>query len=106
LRLAVDNGDLPKRWYSIVPDMGITAPLPMSRSGYPITAHDLEDFMAQPLIEQELDRSSRQITIPEAVRTLYAQWRPTPLCRAERLEKALENPARIFYKNVPPAATK
>lgn len=99
LRLAIDAGDLPKSWYNIIPDIGVTVPPPMSRSGYPITTHDLENLLSQSLIQQELDRSSRQVTIPEPVRNLYAEWRPTPLCRAERLEKELATPARIFYKN-------
>lgn len=99
MRLAVDTGDIPKSWHNIMPDIGVDVPLPMSRSGYPITAHDLEELVSRPLIEQELDRSSRQVSIPEAVRNLYAEWRPTPLCRAERLEKALDTPARIFYKD-------
>lgn len=71
----------------------------MSSSGYPLSHHDLGRLAPSSIIDQELERKERDIPIPQEVRQLYAEWRPTPLYRAERLEKSLATPARIYYKH-------
>jgi tryptophan synthase beta chain len=63
----------------------------------PITPTDLEPLFPQSLIEQEVS-TERYIDIPEPVRDIYRQWRPSPLFRARSLERALDTPARIYYK--------
>jgi tryptophan synthase beta chain len=71
----------------------------MSASGYPITYNDLSQISAAAVIEQELDKDTREISIPKEVRELYSNWRPTPLYRAEKFEKALGTPAQIYFKD-------
>lgn len=97
-KICLDESELPTHWYNIVPDLP-TAPAPILHPGTrePITAKDLEGLLPAALIEQELSRD-RFIAIPEDVREIYKQWRPTPLFRARRLERALNTPAKIFYK--------
>lgn len=98
MQIPPDRNDLPDHWYNIVPDLGFpTAPM-MSPSGFPLGPHDLEAFVPQALIQQELDREHREIDIPRPLRDLYAEWRPTPMYRAERLERELDTPAHIYYK--------
>jgi tryptophan synthase beta chain len=89
---------IPLAWYNIVADLP-TPMAPMLHPGtlQPITADDLAPIFSKSLIEQELS-SEREIEIPGEVRQRYAQWRPAPLFRARRLEKALDTPARIYYK--------
>lgn len=90
--------EIPKKWYNIQADL--ETPLPPPRhpaTGEPITPEDLAPLFAKELISQEVT-TNQYITIPEAVRDVYAMWRPTPLYRAQRLEAYLKTPAHIFYK--------
>ena len=66
-------------------------------SGEPLTADELEPLFSRGVIAQEMS-TERYIDIPEPVRDIYRQWRPSPLYRARRLERALDTPARIYYK--------
>jgi tryptophan synthase beta chain len=89
---------IPDAWYNIVADL----PTPMAPPLHPGTlkplcAEDLAPIFPMNLIEQEMSQE-REIEIPEPVRQVYAQWRPAPLFRARRLEKALDTPAKIYYK--------
>jgi tryptophan synthase beta chain len=89
---------VPRVWYNIVPDL----PKPMAHALHPGThkplcPDDLAPLFSKSLILQEFS-TEREIEIPEEVRQLYAQWRPSPLMRARRLEKALGTPAHIYYK--------
>jgi tryptophan synthase beta chain len=89
---------VPRVWYNIVPDL----PKPMAPALHPGThkplcPDDLAPLFSKSLILQEFS-TEREIEIPEEVRQLYAQWRPSPLMRARRLEKALGTPAHIYYK--------
>ncbi len=89
---------IPKAWYNIQPDLPkpLAPPLhPATRQ--PIGPADLEPLFPMSLILQEVSQE-REIEIPEPVRQVYAQWRPSPLFRARRLEKALDTRARIYYK--------
>jgi tryptophan synthase beta chain len=89
---------LPKAWYNIIPDLPKPlAPVLHPGTHKPIGPADLAPLFPMSIILQEVS-SEREIEIPEEVRQVYAQWRPTPLYRARRLEKALDTPARIYYK--------
>src|SRR6266481_4307710 len=89
---------LPRVWYNILPDLPRPlAPVLHPGTLKPIGPDDLAPLFPMSLILQEVS-SEREIEIPEEVRQLYAQWRPSPLFRAHRLEKALDTPARIYYK--------
>ena len=95
-QLAEDR--LPKAWYNIVPDLPKPlAPVLHPGTHMPIGPADLAPLFPMSIILQEVS-GEREIEIPEEVRQVYAQWRPTPLYRARRLEKALDTPARIYYK--------
>jgi tryptophan synthase beta chain len=94
----LEEKDLPTHWYNIQADF--RTPLPPvlhPGTGQPIGPQDLAPLFPMELIKQEVSQE-RWIEIPEAVRDVLRLWRPTPLHRARRLEKALGTPARIFYK--------
>ncbi len=98
IKYVLDEERIPKAWYNIVADL--PAPLPPvlhPGTGRPIGPDDLAPLFPLALIRQEV-AAEREIEIPEPVRRVYRQWRPTPLVRARRLERALETPARIYYK--------
>ena len=98
MRIAPERKDFPDAWYNIIPDLNFPAPGMRSPSGYRLGPHDLEPFVPEALIEQELERDKKEIAIPRDLREYYADWRPTALYRAERLENVLKTPARIFFK--------
>jgi tryptophan synthase beta chain len=97
-KFLLDERDLPTRWYNIQADLPQPLP-PVIHPGtmQPIGPQDLAPLFPMELIKQEVSQE-RWIDIPEPVRDVYRQWRPTPLYRAHRLEKALDTPARIYYK--------
>ncbi|HVP58661.1 MAG TPA: TrpB-like pyridoxal phosphate-dependent enzyme [bacterium] len=91
--------DIPRKWYNIVADLdGALLPVLHPGTGKPVGPGDLAPLFPMALIEQEVSRE-RFIEIPEAVLEAYMLWRPTPLVRARRLERALGTPARIYYKH-------
>jgi len=92
--------ELPTKWYNIVADMQ-TKPLPMLHPGtkQPLKNEDLYPLFAKELAHQELNQTDAWIDIPEEVREKYKIYRPTPLVRAYNLEKALDTPAHIYFKN-------
>jgi len=91
--------DLPKSWYNVIPDLPAPFPPPLNpATGQPANPGDLEAIFPVALIEQEVS-GAPAVPIPEPVREVLGAWRPTPLCRARRLEKALGTPAKVFYKN-------
>ncbi|MCG3752082.1 TrpB-like pyridoxal phosphate-dependent enzyme [Amycolatopsis sp. Poz14] len=94
----LDEADLPAQWYNVVPDLPEPPPPPLHPgTREPVGPADLAPLFPQALIEQEVT-TERYIDIPEEVRDVYRLWRPSPLYRARRLEKALGTPARIYYK--------
>jgi len=99
MRINLDPKQLPDRWYNIVPDLDFPFPPPMSPTGYPMSARDLDPIAPHAIGLQEIERKEREIPIPKEVRELYLEWRPTPLYRAERLERTLGTPARIYCKH-------
>ena len=98
IKYLLDETQLPKFWYNIAADLP-TPPPPVLHPGthQPVGPADLEPLFPMSLILQEVS-TEREIEIPEPVRQIYRQWRPSPLYRARRLEKALDTPARIYYK--------
>lgn len=98
-KYVLDEKDLPRQWYNISADMPVPpTPVLNPQTKQPITAEFLNVLFPMSLIEQEMS-TERYIDIPEEVREIYKLWRPTPLIRARRLEKMLETPAHIYYKN-------
>ena len=98
MRIGLDYREAPSKWYNIIPDLDFPVAVPMGSSGYPLTQHDLEQWGSTSIVSQELERKAREVSIPSEVAAFYAEWRPTPLHRAEQFEKILGTPARIFFK--------
>jgi len=89
---------IPRFWYNVAADLPSPAPPVLHPgTGQPVGPADLAPLFPMALIQQEVS-TEREIEIPGPVRDVYRQWRPTPLFRARRLEKALDTPARIYYK--------
>jgi len=98
LKYLLHEDRIPKFWYNILADLpGPMAPVLHPGTLKPITPDDLLALFPMDLILQEVSLE-REIEIPEEVRRVYRHWRPAPLYRARRLEKALDTPARIYYK--------
>ena len=97
-KVTLDESEIPEAWYNIQPDLPAPAP-PVLHPGthQPIGPDDLAPLFPMALIGQEVSQD-RYIDIPGAVLDVYRLWRPTPLYRARRLEKALDTPARIYFK--------
>ncbi|MCG6874532.1 MAG: TrpB-like pyridoxal phosphate-dependent enzyme [Betaproteobacteria bacterium] len=98
VKYLLDESRIPKSWYNLAADL--PKPLPPvlhPGTGQPIGPDDLAPLFPMALIMQEVS-ADREIEIPEPVREVYKQWRPSPLFRARRLEKALQTPAKIYYK--------
>ena len=97
-RFMLSENDVPRTWYNINADSPV-APSPVLHPGTkePVTPDFLSALFPMELIMQEIS-TDRYIDIPEEIRDLYKLWRPTPLIRALRLEKALGTPAHIYYK--------
>ncbi len=98
VKFLLNEDQIPEAWYNIQADLPHPAPAVLHPgTGQPIGPEDLAAIFPMSLIEQEVS-TEREIEIPEPVREIYRQWRPSPLYRARRLEKALDTPARIYYK--------
>jgi tryptophan synthase beta chain len=97
-KFVLDEDHIPRAWYNIAADLPV-APSPYLHPGTlePIGPGDLAPLFPMALILQEVS-PEREIEIPEPVREAYALYRPSPLYRAHRLEKALDTPAHIYYK--------
>ncbi|HUC83810.1 MAG TPA: TrpB-like pyridoxal phosphate-dependent enzyme [Candidatus Acidoferrales bacterium] len=97
-RFDLTQADIPAAWYNLNADFPEALPPPLHPgTKQPIPPEALEAIFPKNLIEQEIS-AAPWIEIPEPVREIYALWRPTPLLRAVRLEKALHTPAHIYYK--------
>jgi len=97
-KFILDEKDMPTSWYNIQADLPEPLP-PVLHPGtkQPITPDDLTPLFPMELIKQEVS-TERYIDIPEELQDIFRLWRPTVLYRARRLEKALDTPAKIFYK--------
>ena len=98
VKYLLDESRIPKHWYNLLADLPQPPP-PVLHPGTlkPVGPDDLAPLFPMSLIAQEVS-TEREVEIPEPVREVYRQWRVTPLYRARRLEKALQTPARIYYK--------
>ena len=98
-KIVLSENDMPTQWYNITADLK-NKPLPMLHPGtkQPLKPEEMEGLFAKGLVEQEFTKE-RYIEIPDEVRDLYRIYRPTPLVRASGLEKALDTPAKIYFKN-------
>jgi tryptophan synthase beta chain len=98
VKYLLDESRIPKYWYNLAADLPVPPP-PVLHPGtlQPVGPGDLAPLFPMDLIMQEV-ATEREIQIPEPVRDVYRQWRPSPLFRARRLEKALQTPAKIYYK--------
>ncbi len=98
VKYVLEEKELPNSWYNIVADLPEQPPAVLHPgTGQPVTPDDLAPLFPMAVIEQEVS-TERYIDIPGPVRDILRQWRPSPLYRARRLEKALDTPARIYYK--------
>ncbi|MGV1037504.1 MAG: TrpB-like pyridoxal phosphate-dependent enzyme [Candidatus Nanopelagicales bacterium] len=97
-KFELSEDEMPTSWYNIVADLPTPPPPPLHPGTHePVGPEDLAPLFPMALIEQEVS-TERYIEIPGGVLDVYRQWRPSPLFRAHRLEKALDTPARIYYK--------
>ena len=98
-KFTLSESEMPKAWYNIAADLPYALP-PALHPGTqkPITPDDLAPIFPMSLIEQEVS-TERFIPIPESVLEIYQLWRPTPLVRAYRLEKAIGTHSKIYFKN-------
>ncbi len=98
IRYDLAQSDIPRQWYNIQADLPRPLP-PVLHPGtkQPVGPDDLAQLFPMALIGQEVSQE-RYVDIPDEVREIYKLWRPTPLLRARRLEKALDTPAHIYYK--------
>ena len=97
-KIQLSERDSPSHWYNIAADLDKPFAAVLGGDGQPATADALSAIFPETLIEQEMT-TRRWIQIPEPIRQIYQQWRPTPLHRAHRLEQLLDTPAKIYYKN-------
>jgi tryptophan synthase beta chain len=97
-KILLDENDIPKKWYNILPDMPTPLSPPLNpATKEPVGPKDLSAIFPMELIKQEVSHE-KFIPIPDEVRDIYRLWRPSPLYRAHHLEAALKTPARIYYK--------
>ena len=97
-KILLDESEMPTQWYNLVPDLPSPPPPPLHPGTLqPVGPEDLAPLFPMDLIMQEVTQE-RYVDIPGEVLDVYRLWRPSPLFRAHRLEKALGTPARIYYK--------
>ncbi len=97
-RFTLPQADIPTQWYNLAADFPEPLPPPLHPgTRQPAKLEDMAAIFPENIIQLEMC-SERWVDIPEEVRDIYALWRPTPLLRAVRLEKALQTPAHIYYK--------
>ena len=98
-RFYLTEDQMPTQWYNLRADMK-EKPEPMLNPATmkPVTADDLNPIFCEELVKQELDDETRYFDIPEEIKEYYKVFRPSPLIRAYNLEKALDTPAKIYFK--------
>ena len=97
-KILLTEDQIPTQWYNIIPDLPSPPPPPLHPGTMqPVGPDDLAPLFPMALIMQEVTQDS-YVDIPGGVLDVYRLWRPSPLFRAHRLEKALDTPARIYYK--------
>lgn len=99
-KFILQEKDIPTAWYNLLADMPVKPrPILNPATKKPLTHEDLYPIFSQEASRQELNDTDRWIEIPDEVREMYRIWRPTPLVRARGLEKFLDTPAHIYFKN-------
>ncbi len=98
-KIYLEENEMPTAWYNVRADMK-NKPAPLINPGthQPMGFDDLRGVFCDELVKQELNNTDRFIEIPEEIRNFYKMYRPSPLVRAYCLEKALDTPAKIYYK--------
>ncbi|MGD9131130.1 MAG: TrpB-like pyridoxal phosphate-dependent enzyme [Candidatus Bathyarchaeota archaeon] len=96
-KIVLDEEEIPKQWYCILPDLPKPMPPFIETETHEPGPGIVPKIFPKEIIGQELSKE-RWIDIPDEVREIYSLWRPTPMFRATRLEKALKTPAKIYYK--------
>src|SRR5207253_3397009 len=97
-KFVLDESEIPTHWYNLVSDLTHPpAPVLHPGTGQPVGPADLAPLFPIALIGQEVSQD-KTVEIPDEVRDVYRLWRPTPLFRARRLERAIDTPAHIYYK--------
>ena len=98
-KIYVNEDEMPKQWYNVRADMkNKPAPLLNPATGKPVTLEELSHVFCTELAKQELDDTTAYFDIPEEILQFYKMYRPAPLVRAYHLERALQTPAKIYYK--------
>jgi len=98
-KIYLSESEMPKYWYNLRADMkNKPAPLLNPGTGKPMTAEELGGVFCEELVQQELDNDTREYPVPQEILDFYKMYRPSPLVRAYCLEKALNTPAKIYYK--------
>jgi len=97
-KVQLSEKDMPRQWYNLAADLPRSPLPPLGPDGNPVSPDMLAPVFPMNLIEQEMS-TDRWIDIPEEILDILSLWRPTPLYRARRLERLLDTPARIYYKN-------
>lgn len=98
-KIYLEESEMPKQWYNVRADMK-NKPAPLLNPGTlkPMTAEELNHVFCDELVKQELDDTTAYFDIPQEIQDFYKMYRPSPLVRAYCLEKALDTPAKIYYK--------
>lgn len=98
-KIYLEESEMPKQWYNIRADMkNKPAPILNPATLKPVSFEDLQPVFCDELIKQELDDTTPYFDIPKEIQDFYKMYRPSPLVRAYCLEKALDTPAKIYYK--------
>ncbi len=98
-KIYLDEKEIPTQWYNVRADMKVKpAPLLNPGTGKPLSFEEMTPIFCDELVKQELDNDTAYFDIPEEIQEYYRTYRPSPLCRAYNLEKALGTPAKIYYK--------
>ncbi len=98
IKVFLSEDEMPRQWYNLAADLPTPLPPPLGPDGKPVSPEMLAPVFPMNLIEQEVSQE-RWIDIPEEVLALLYRWRPSPLHRAYALEKYLDTPAKIYFKN-------
>ena len=98
-KIYLTENEMPTAWYNVRADMKVKpAPLLNPGTGKPLSAEELTPIFCEELVKQELDDNTAYFPIPQEILDFYKMYRPSPLVRAYCLEKALDTPAKIYYK--------
>ncbi len=98
-KIYLEESEMPTQWYNVRADMkNKPAPLLNPATLEPMKPEELEHVFCRELVQQELDDTTPYFDIPQEIRDFYKMYRPSPLVRAYCLEKALDTPAKIYYK--------